>query len=66
MYKYNKGKTEKVFNTEFFHRRWNGGGFHMHHNKIGGAFGFTKKQWHKMIEDRNRINKQRKLKQKGK
>lgn len=58
MYKYNKGKTEKVFNTEFFHRRWNGGGVvHSHHNKLAGAFGITKKEWFKMIEDRNRKNK---------
>jgi len=66
MNKYNKGKTEKVIETEFYHRRWNGSGFHSHHNKLTGAFGITKKEWFRMVEDRNRINKQRKLKQKGK
>jgi hypothetical protein len=51
---------------EPYHRRWNGGSFHMHSNRLGGAFGWSKKEWHRMIEERNRINKQRKLKQKGK
>lgn len=62
----NKNEHAIDSTLEPYHRRWNGSGFHMHRNKITGAFGITKKQWHKMIEDRNRINKQRKLKQKGK
>jgi hypothetical protein len=40
-----------------YHRRWNNTGFHTHHNKIGGAFGVTKREWNEMIEDRNRKNK---------
>jgi hypothetical protein len=51
---------------EPYHRCWNNNGMHMLGNRIGGAFGTTKKEWHKMIETRNRINKQRKLKQKSK
>jgi len=51
---------------EPYHRCWNNCGMHMLGNRIGGAFGTTKKLWHKMIEDRNRINKQRKIKQKTK
>lgn len=40
-----------------YHRRWNGSGFHTHHNKLTGAFGITKREWNKMIEDCNRKNK---------
>lgn len=61
-------KKELRINSELepYHRHWSGNGFHMHSNLIGGTLGWTKKEWHRMIEDRNRINKQRKLKQKGK
>lgn len=61
-----KDRPSIIADVEPYHRRWNSTGFHMHRNRIGGAFGITKKEWHKMIEERNRINKQRKLKQKSK
>jgi hypothetical protein len=64
----NNNKDRAAINAEVepYHRCWNNSGLHMLGNRIGGAFGITKREWHKMIEDRNRINKQRKLKQKGK
>ncbi len=50
-----KQKDKQATNdVEFYHRRWQGNGFHSLKNKIGGAFGITKKEWHRMIEDRNR------------
>lgn len=60
-------KNELAIDAELepYHRRWSGNGFHMHSNRIGGAFGLSKKEWHRMIETRNRINKQRKMKQKN-
>lgn len=54
----NKNRNaEKPIEVMPYHRRWNGSGFHTHHNKLTGAFGITKREWNKMIEDRNRKNK---------
>ena len=44
-------------NIEFYHRRWIGGGLHTLGNNIAGAFGITKKEWNRKIEERNRNNK---------
>lgn len=44
---------------EPYHRVWNGGlGYHTHHNKIGGAFGKTKREMTIEQEARNRKMKQ--------
>jgi hypothetical protein len=51
---------------EPWHRLSRGGPIHTIGNRIGGVFSWSKKEWHKMIEERNRANKQRKLKQKTK
>jgi hypothetical protein len=40
--------------VEPWHRKWTGGAIHTFKNQIGGAFPFTKKEWHRMIEERNR------------
>ena len=50
--------------VEPYHRNWKGGAIHTFSNRIGGAFGWSKKEWHRMIEDRNR--KLKALKQKTK
>ena len=61
----NKNKDLAIdYNLEPYHRRWSGGTLHTHHNKICGPFTLSKKEWNRMIEERNRINKQRKQKQK--
>jgi hypothetical protein len=53
-------------NTEFYHRAWCGGSIHNLKNKIGGAFGITKREWTEMIETRNRKNKALRAKNKPK
>jgi hypothetical protein len=40
--------------VEPWSRKWIGGAIHSFKNQIGGAFPFTKKEWHRMIEERNR------------
>lgn len=52
-------------NTEFYHRAWCSG-IHNFKNKIGGAFGVTKREWTQMIEARNRKNKALRAKNKPK
>ena len=64
--KNNKNTLEIDYNLQPYHRRWSGGGFHMHGSRIGGAFGWSKKEWHRMIEERNRKNKALKKKLKSK
>ena len=57
----NKSKNELGINhwVEPFHRVWNGGlGYHMHHNKLGGAFGKSKREYALEQEARNRKMKQ--------
>jgi len=53
-------------NTQFYHRAWCGGMIHTLKNKIGGAFGITKREWTEMIETRNRKAKAIKAKNKPK
>lgn len=62
----NKNRSNNpIVETEFYHRNWHGGcGTHTFKNKIGGAFGITKKEYFKMIEDRNRKLKEQKQKAK--
>lgn len=40
-----------------YHRKWNGNGLHMISNRIGGAFGYTKRQWNRTTEKTNRENR---------
>ncbi len=65
--KNNKNTWEIEVNLEPYHRRWHGGcGTHTHGSRIGGAFGWSKKEWHRMLEERNRKNKALKKKLKNK
>ena len=64
-----KQKTETAgidYKFEFYHRKWLGGTYHTHSNRCTGAFGITKKQWHKMVQEQNRLNKLAKLHKKTK
>ena len=59
-----QNKSYELPHVEPWHRKWVGGAIHSISNRIGGTLGWTKKEWHRMIEDRNR--KRKALKQKPK
>lgn len=59
-------KTPKTYTvvdlppTEFYDRKWPNNGMHRFSNKIGGAFGLSKREHTQMIEARNRANRKKK------
>jgi len=44
-------------NTQPYDRVWVGGFYHPHSGRIGGAFGWTKKEWTRHVEGLNRARR---------
>lgn len=49
--------TSDLPNTQPYDRVWVGGFYHTHHNRIGGAFGWSKKEWTRHVEGLNRARR---------
>jgi len=43
--------------TQPYDRSWVGGACHQHSNRIGGAFGWSKKEWTAHVDGLNRVKR---------
>lgn len=62
----NKDQLSIDYDLEPYHRRWSGGTMHTYKNKIGGAFGATKREMQRAMEARNHAAKLARKKQNAK